>query len=127
MRDWSFLNRHRIRQGPLASADAQGFKGAFSFPLPGEPRRVYCIISDGLGWEHVSVSFGHNHAIPSWLVMEKVKNLFWNDDQWVIQFHPPAKEYANNHPGCLHLWRPLGKEFPTPDSILVGLKGVALF
>ena len=44
---------------------------------------------------------------------------FWGDDQWVVEFHPPASEYVNNMENCLHLWRPINKELPTPASILV--------
>lgn len=31
-------------------------------------------------------------------------------------------KHLNNHDHCLHLWRPIGKDFPVPDSILVGVK-----
>ena len=41
------------------------------------------------------------------------------------QFHPPRSEYVNNHPNCLHLWKPVGAEFSMPDSILVGIKEAA--
>lgn len=123
MSDWAFLNRHRVVSEYFFSTASDGFNGAFSFPVPGEPRRVFCIASDGLGWQHVSVSFGRdNHKTPSWELMCRVKDLFWEPGDWVMQFHPPAAEYVNNHPGCLHLWRPTAQLFPTPESILVGIK-----
>jgi hypothetical protein len=54
-----------------------------------------------------------------------VKDLFWNDEDVVVQFHPAKSTYVNNHPGCLHLWRCTdGREFPTPPEILVGIKGL---
>jgi hypothetical protein len=40
----------------------------------------------------------------------------------VIQYHPPESEYVNNHPNCLHLWRPTGCALPMPPSIMVGVK-----
>lgn len=124
MSDWTFLNKHRCRVGHFASTDDFGFNGAFRFNLPHEVRPVFCIASDGLGWQHVSVSFGAaNQRTPTWQTMAAVKDLFFDQDDWVIQFHPPHSEYVNNHKGCLHLWKCIdGREQPTPPSILVGLK-----
>jgi len=126
MTNWNFINKQRVRAGRFASTDTDGFNGAFGFAFPGEARRVCVIASDGLGWQHVSVSFGPNHSTPSYAIMEKVKQIFWGDDCWVMQFHPPASEYVNNHPGCLHLWRPTDQPFPTPDSILTGIKEIGV-
>ena len=54
-----------------------------------------------------------------------VKDLFWDETETVIQFHPPRSEYVNNHNFCLHLWR--HKEgHRLPPSILVGLKSRGL-
>lgn len=49
-----------------------------------------------------------------------VKDLFWSDDECVIQFHPPHSDYVNYHPHCLHLWNPIGIDIPLPDSHAVG-------
>lgn len=97
--------------------------GAFFIPLrPGQhPMRV--IASDGLGWEHVSVSLPDR--CPTWDEMCRIKAMFWDDDDCVVQFHPPRSEYVNNHPYCLHMWRQVGADFPMPDSILVGFKEFA--
>lgn len=55
--------------------------------------------------------------------MHSVKELFWDDEDVVIQFHPKKSEYVNNHAGCLHLWQCIdGRDQPTPPSILVGIK-----
>lgn len=78
------------------------------------------IASDGEGWEHVSVSV-KTLAIPAWSTMCKVKDLFWDKEDWVIQYHPAESEYVDNYP-CLHLWRPVGQDFPKPPSWLVGIK-----
>lgn len=123
MSDWTFINRHRLRVGLFGSDDSYGFNGAFRFNLPGEVRPICVIASDCLGWQHVSVSFGQGaKRCPSWDVMCAVKDLFWEPDQEVIQFHPAKSEYVNFHPGCLHLWRPNGDTppIPIPPSILVG-------
>ena len=74
--------------------------------------------SDGFGWEHVSVSLNKNRC-PTWEEMNYVKDLFWDNEDCVIQYHPPKSNYVNNHNWCLHLWRPIGKQIPVPNIILV--------
>ncbi|MGH7175944.1 MAG: DUF7694 domain-containing protein, partial [Tepidisphaeraceae bacterium] len=69
-------------------------------------------------WEHVSVSL--QNRTPTWEEMIHIKDLFFRDDETVIQFHPAKKDYVNHHPHCLHLWRWTGGEFPLPDPMLVG-------
>lgn len=69
-------------------------------------------------WEHVSVSTPVR--CPTWEEMHFVKGLFWEAEDCVLQFHPPQSEYINNHPYVLHLWRPVGVDFPRPPSIAVG-------
>lgn len=71
------------------------------------------------GWEHVSVSVPNSSKPPSWDEMCKVKSLFWEPSECVVQFHPAASEYVNVHNGCLHLWKCVHTEFPTPEKIMV--------
>lgn len=52
--------------------------------------------------------------------MCEVKDLFWGPDETVMQIHPAIEDYVNDHPYCLHLWRPRGEYIPTPPPILVG-------
>lgn len=73
------------------------------------------------GWEHVSVSTATR--CPTWEEMCLVKDLFWAEDETVLQFHPPRSEYVNNHRHCLHLWKP-PTEVVLPPSILVGIKSL---
>lgn len=80
------------------------------------------IWSFGGGWEHVSVSPYKKRITPSWDDMCCIKDIFFRDDECVIQYHPPKSEYVNNMPNCLHLWKPIGKEIPMPPSIMVGMK-----
>jgi hypothetical protein len=88
--------------------------------VPGPHNRELTIVfSDGLGWEHVSVSTPSR--CPNWLEMCFCKNLFWAGEDTVIQYHPAKSEYINLHPFTLHLWRPQGINLPTPDPRLVGL------
>lgn len=45
------------------------------------------VFSWGGGWEHVSVSY--KNRVPTWDEMCKIKDMFWNDDECVVQYHPP--------------------------------------
>jgi hypothetical protein len=91
------------------------------FSIPGRDacgRQLKIIAVDGAetGWDHVSVSLmDHPKRCPSWEEMCFVKRLFWPPQACVVQFHPPEVEYVNQHPGCLHLWRCVSREFPTPQ------------
>lgn len=107
---------YRIGTGKLASTAADGNNGAFLFTFEG--RDLMVIASDGLGWEHVSVSM--RNRTPRWNEMCYVKDLFWNEDDVVVQFHPRKSEYVNLHEHCLHLWRPADGQLPTPPKELVG-------
>lgn len=118
MSDWILLNHYRVASGDYASTPSYGFNGAFRIPING--LQVQVIASDGAGWQHVSVSIGSSFSAPSWGTMCAVKNLFWEPEDWVIQFHPAASAYVNCHPGCLHLWKPIGQAFPVPPPELVG-------
>ena len=110
--------KFRITSGPQASSAAFGCNGAFIFPaVPGRPK-LFAIASDGEGWEHVSVST--SFRCPTWDEMCWIKGLFWDDEDCVVQFHPPRSEYVNAHPYCLHLWRPVGAQIATPPTHLVG-------
>jgi hypothetical protein len=95
------------------------------FWVPGHKangRGLKIIAADGgeTGWDHVSVSLmDHPRKCPSWEEMCIVKNLFWRPESCVVQFHPAAPDYVNTHQGCLHLWRCVEREFPTPPTVCV--------
>ena len=80
------------------------------------------IWSYGGGWEHVSVAPYKHRITPSWDDMCQIKDIFFREDECVVQYHPPKSEYVNNMPNCLHLWRPLEEEMPMPPSIMVGIR-----
>jgi hypothetical protein len=54
--------------------------------------------------------------------MCQIKALFWDEEEAVMQLHPPRSDYVNVHHFCLHLWRPTETTIPLPPSILVGPK-----
>jgi hypothetical protein len=66
--------------------------------------KLRCIVSCGMGWDHVSVSLANR--CPTWEEMDFIKRLFWEDEEVVMQLHVHSKEKVNLHPNCLHLWRP---------------------
>ena len=116
------LEQGRFRNGHYAS-DPGNMYGAFL--IIGPMGRDLVIMSSGVDreymWEHVSVST--KSRSPSWVEMCFVKDLFWKEDECVVQYHPPRSEYVNHHPFCLHLWKPVDGKFPMPPSVLVGPKG----
>lgn len=113
-------NEYRLKTPghPLSSTDDDGNNGAFFVPFDSYEFTV--IASDGMGWEHVSISL--KNRCPNWKEMCHMKNLFWDKQDCVVQYHPSESEYVNNHEYTLHLWRSSKEKFPMPDSILIGFK-----
>ena len=80
------------------------------------------VCSWGCGWDHVSISPKKKNIIPEWSEMCAIKDLFFKDDEAVIQIHPPKSEYINLKENCLHLWRRNDADMVLPPSWMVGLK-----
>jgi len=102
------LHRVKTSSEELNKYVGSDMAGAFVVLLAGG--EVLRVVSSGPasyegshGWEHVSVSL--ENRIPSWEEMCLAKDLFWFEDETVIQFHPPKAEYINHHPNVLHLWK----------------------
>lgn len=117
--------QYRVKNGPVGSDASFENNGFFIIPhYKVNGYDIRCQISDGEGWEHVSVTIGPTHKPatrnPTWDEMCWVKNIFWNDDECVIEYHPAKSEYVSCHPFCLHLWKPTSIELPIPPSIFVG-------
>lgn len=113
----------RITSGRLRSNPALGNNGAFEFRIGNA--KLLVIASDGAGWDHVSVSVIESsfRRCPTWEEMCKVKDMFWSEEDCVVQYHPPKAQYVNNHEHCLHLWKPTyGALMPQPDVWMVGIK-----
>lgn len=112
------LEDGRVRTGHFKSDHTNGLMGAFH--VHGPSGRMMVIISSGTedSWEHVSVSV--EGRTPNWSEMAFVKDLFWSDEEAVMQLHPPKSQYVNCHPYCLHLWRPRDAVIPLPPVHLVG-------
>lgn len=124
--------QYRVLNGRLATSRLrEGNNGAFTMPSPIGGRTLMVIASDGQHWaaegltgepwEHVSVhvSQGSHTLTPTWREMCAVKDLFWEPEDLVIQFHPPRSTYVNCHPNTLHLWRPTITRLPLPPITTV--------
>lgn len=116
-------NSSRVRTGPMASTINDGNNGVFEIARNNRTT-FFCIASDGMGWEHVSVHArtDNQERTPTWAEMCWIKDQFWEEEDCVVQYHPPKSEYVNNHPHVLHLWRSTEAILPMPLSIMVGMK-----
>lgn len=100
----------------------EGMTGVFRL----KPKRFNCeffvLSSQSLGWDHVSISKiqkGRKIKCPIWEEMCYIKDLFFDPEERVVQYHPKRSEYVNAHPGVLHLWRFQEIEFPAPPLHLL--------
>lgn len=117
-------NQYRERKHPLLkSDDSYGTNGFFRIPLS-ENTLANVQASSGCGWEHVSVHVVEDYIAetPTWDEMCIIKDIFWDEEDCVVQYHPPKSHYINHHENVLHLWKPTDFEIPVPDPILVGYK-----
>lgn len=117
------LDKYRDLEGPWGSPLGADY-GAFLIPGPcGRDLRVIASPGDaneGIPWEHVSVSL--SNRCPNWPEMDFIKRMFWDDEEAVMQLHPPRSTWINNHSFCLHMWRPTDQSIPLPPGIAVGVK-----
>lgn len=99
----------RVLLGPYASKKEDNLMGAFYIQSPITLDTLLVLSSgpDNGSWEHVSISVPEKDRTPTWEEMCFIKNIFWNKDELVIQFHPPEKDYVRIHPFVLHLWKPI--------------------
>jgi hypothetical protein len=86
------------------------YNGCFVIPKRG----MTIVVSNGAGWEHVSVSL--QHRCPTWEEMEEIKRRFWAPEDMCMQLHVPVSNHKNLHPYCLHIWRPITASIPCPPG-----------
>lgn len=115
------VEQYRFNNGKGGWSTTEGqTHGLFFIDFRSTKLKVIACDGKDSGWDHVSVSLPNR--CPNWIEMSKVKDLFFGEDETVIQFHPKKSEYVNNHPNCLHLWRKYNEEHELPPSILTGVK-----
>lgn len=115
MKDLTYLNQYRVELYKGILGDKHN--GAFEIPMDNKVFNV--IASDGLNWEHVSVNIQNVDRCPKWGEMCKIKEMFFDDEEIVMQLHPKKSEYVNIHKYTLHLWRPTTERIPTPPLYIV--------
>lgn len=108
---WTDIEKYRV------AGERNHPSGAFLITGPNN-MDLRIIASSDMGWEHVSVSLVGR--TPNWKEMCFVKNLFWEEDELVIQYHPTKENYINHHPNCLHMWKPKEGTIPTPPRWMIG-------
>jgi hypothetical protein len=122
---WLKAERYRVRlEGTYYESHHGDPYGCFEVLSPNGRDILRCLATNGdyedakldkkFAWEHVSVSL--LHRCPTWDEMSYIKEMFWRDDECVMQLHPPKAEHINVHPFCLHLWKPLLEEIPRPPG-----------
>lgn len=95
------------------SVDGAAFKVKINY-------RLYNVIaSNGGSWDHVSIDPIHSAHTPTWDVMCVLKDICFNDDETVIEYHPSKENYVNIAENCLHLWRPQKQAIPAPPKLFV--------
>ena len=118
MRNLLLLSSFRdLRAERAAGAYGNEGNGLFIVPSPVDKAAMRVIASDGEGWDHVSVS--RSNRCPNWTEMSHIKHLFFKDEEFAIEYHPPKADHINIHPYCLHLWRPQTSPFPFPPKWMV--------
>lgn len=109
MRNLNSLNEfRRPYRGELGDETC----GHFVIPSENKKFNYRVVASSEGGWDHVSVSLitvDEMHPIercPKWNEMCYIKDLFFEEEEEAVQYHPKKSEYVNIHPYVLHLWRP---------------------
>ena len=91
----------RVRHPIYGFPDLNSIEGCFQIMY--KNKRLHVQSGCGGGWDHVSVSL--KHRCPTWNEMCYIKDIFWEPNETVIQFHPAADVKKNLHKYCLHLWK----------------------
>lgn len=112
------LDGYRRVHPVFGSSPLRQSYGYFEIPLADGVMLSVISSGDDPEWEHVSVSLPYR--CPTWNEMNRVKELFWSDQETVLQFHPRKDQYRNVHPYCLHMWRHKQTNHVLPPRELIG-------
>ena len=120
MKNLNDLDAYRVTSPEIIAAYGSAgddTAGAFRVLSCVDKALLFIVASNAEGWDHVSTS--RQKRPPNWREMEQIKRMFFKDDETAVQYHVPPGEHVNNHPNCLHLWRPHDVEMPRPPEIFV--------
>lgn len=121
MKNLNKLNKFRIanvlnqKLGNLHFGDDKN--GHFMIAYQNTNVKFFVIATNHNGWDHISVSL--KNRCPNWIEMCFVKDLFFDEDEVVIQIHPKKGNYVNLAKSCLHLWKDQNNEFGLPEECMV--------
>ena len=122
MKNLHTLDEYRVPHLGLMGNERNG---KFIIPTENGRQNFLIIASAEMGWDHVSVSLitsdrsAEVDRCPKWSEMCYVKDLFFDEDEVVMQLHPAKKDYVNCHNYTLHLWKPQEQEIPCPPTYMV--------
>ncbi len=90
--------RGSVQDEPLQELYRRRLWRGFHIPGPNN-RTLRVIASSGLidpdiPWDHVSVST--TERCPNWPEMCFIKDLFFDEEETVMQLHPPRSQWINN-------------------------------
>ena len=119
MIDLTTLEKYREHEKERRIYGCNGDSGNGIFRIFVGGKAFYCLVSNGGGWEHVSVSMKSQKRCPTWEEMCRIKEIFFAPEECVVEYHPAKNDYVNRHEYCLHLWRPVGGGFPRPPKLFV--------
>lgn len=86
----------------------QGIRSGY-ITLPRGQKASVCVGRNEGGMEHVSIQLFVDR-LPKWNEMCYIKDLFWKEEEKVVQIHLSKSEYVN-FVEALHLWRPTNGDF----------------
>ena len=119
MKDLSHLEKYRCKEDELRVYGALGDNKNGIFKVYINGRSFFVIASNGCGWDHVSVSPKNQKRCPTWDEMCAIKDMFFDEEETVVQYHPKKCEYINDHPYVLHLWKKQNEDFQLPPQYMV--------
>lgn len=103
----------KIKDNYAVSVEQEGLDGFMAY-WEFNSRKYLIIVSNGGGWEHISISSVSGNHLPSWNTMCALKNLCFLPGETVVQYHPAESNYVNIVNDCLHLWQPQVDSLPLP-------------
>lgn len=110
MKDLNKVNISWLKDYPLKNF---GMRCGY-IELPTGVRASVVAGDNEAGWEHVSIEL-YARRLPTWEEMCYVKDLFWDEEEEVVQIHPKKSQYVNLT-DALHLWRPANGDWSLMDK-----------
>jgi len=96
------------------SCEGDGY-GLFFIPSGSEsPLRV--LLSDGCGWDHVSIM--HPDRPPTNQEVAAVRVMFWEREEIVVEYHDPLVFIPETPVTIRHLWCPQGCQLLRPPAMV---------